>query len=238
MANVLLTSPKLSTFNQDDINLYYGKAAVLAVTHGVKGIGEPPHAPQYIVDVPYSTPLLRLCLSDPAGVRIKLSDFSESSIITASTQSKAINMPHIYRAPELVLRNPSVPSFSAEIWALGVLFHSVSTGGKPIFHDGGYDRSDDKLLKNIVLQLGKLPEPIWSMWDQRFKYFDQEGRALDKPTENTCRLRYENKVMIEEERILFERVLQTMLVLEPEKRVTIDKVVNSEFFVSHDIIHE
>lgn len=172
MGNILLTSPKLSALSEDDINLYYGAVARFPVDHGVRGVGEPPHVPRYIVDAPYLTPLLRLCLTNPADIRIKLSDFSESSIITASTQPKMINMAYIYRAPEVVLRNPSVPAFSVEIWALGVLFHSITTGGRPIFHDGGYNRSQDKLLTNIVRQLGKLPEPLWSMWDERFKYFD------------------------------------------------------------------
>lgn len=216
LGNILLTSPKLSALSYDDIALYYGEVAKCAVNYGVDSIGEPPHAPQYIVDTPDPTPLLRLCLRNPADVRIKVCDFSESSVITALTQPKSINMPYIYRAPEVVLKKPSVPAFSAEIWAVAVLFHCVSTGRRPVFQAGGLPQSEDELLKNIVLQLGKLPEPLWSAWDQRTKYFDEKGRSLDNSTKDTHSLRYRNTLICEEERVLFERMIQAMLILEPE----------------------
>ncbi|KAF5327183.1 hypothetical protein D9619_004391 [Psilocybe cf. subviscida] len=233
LGNILLTSPKLSSLSHDDITLYYGEVAKCAVNYGVDGIGEPPHAPQYIVDTPDPTPLLKLCLRNPADVRIKVCDFSESSVITASTRPKTINMPYIYRAPEVVLKKPSAPAFSAEIWALAVLFHCVSTGRRPVFQAGGLPQSEDELLKNIVLQLGKLPEPLWSAWDKRTEYFDEKGRSLDKSTKDTHSLRYRNTLICEEERVLFERMIQAMLVLEPEKRVTINDVVKSEWFVKY-----
>ena len=141
-------------------------------------------------------------------------------------------MPYIYRAPEVVLKKPFVPAFSAELWALAALFHFVSTG-RPIFQAGNFPPSEDALLKNIVLQLGKLPEPLWSTWEQRAKYFDEEGRSLDKSREDTCCLCYRNELINEEERVLFERMIQAMLVLEPEKRATIDDVVQSEWFVKY-----
>lgn len=72
-----------------------------------------------------------------------------------------INRLYIYRAPEVVLKKPSVPTFSAEIWALAVHFHRVSTGGRIIFPAANLRLSENELPKNIVLQLGQLPENLW-----------------------------------------------------------------------------
>jgi hypothetical protein len=58
---------------------------------------------------------------------------------------------------------------------------------------------------------------------------------VDESTEDTCRLRYENELISEEERVLFDRMIWTMLVLEPEKSASIDDVVKSasEWFVKY-----
>lgn len=92
-------------------------------------------------------------------------------------------------------------------------------------------RSEDEVLKNIVLLLGKLPEPIWFAWDKRMEYFDEIGKPLAKPSGDTRLVWFHSRIMSEEERVIFEKMILTMVVLEPEKRGTITDVMKSEWFV-------
>ncbi|KAF5310126.1 hypothetical protein D9619_010370 [Psilocybe cf. subviscida] len=233
MGNILLTSPKLSSLSNDDVEHYFGQVAKFVVKDGVEGVWKPPHAPQYIVCAPDPLPLLELCLSDPANVHVKLCDFSESSIVTPDGQPKKMNMPLMFRAPEVILTKPLMPALSTDIWALAVLFHVVSTGGRPIFKYKYHRHSEDDILKDIVLRLGKLPEPFWSAWDERAQFFDEDGRPLEESTEEAPLLWYRNKLIDDEERVLFEKMLRPMLMLEPTKRATIDDVLTSESFVKY-----
>jgi hypothetical protein len=37
----------------------------------------------------------------------------------------------------------------------------------------------DKVLKEVVPRVGKLPEPLWSDWEIRAVYLGQDGTSLD-----------------------------------------------------------
>ncbi|KAF5327327.1 hypothetical protein D9619_004016 [Psilocybe cf. subviscida] len=237
LKNILFNYPKLSSMSTGDITRYFGEVetADLKYPDNIGRDEAPPHAPLYYIGMPDPEPLLRLCLNDPTGVRIKICDFSESSIVTEEIQPKRANVPAIYRAPEVLLRRLSTPAFAADIWALAVLFYFIASGGQCLFLAQSPFRGafTDELLKEIVLCMGKLPEPLWSEWEARAQYFNEDG-ILDGQEAGTQPL-FQCRLLItdDEEFMLFEQVLTSMLILEPTMRATIDDVINSTWFVRY-----
>lgn len=134
-----------------------------------------------------------------------------------------------------MLGEPSLPSPPTDVWALAVLFHSLLTGGAGLFHSP-YGLADE-LLREMVLVLGKLPEPTWSAWANRGQFFDEDGKwmgdHIPPPAPSGMFLKLREGVMDDNERASFETMLRSMVMLQPEKRATMEDVVNSEWFVRY-----
>jgi serine/threonine-protein kinase SRPK3 len=75
-----------------------------------------------------------------------------------------------YSAPEVIF--DSKLSVYSDIWALGCVLFEIRSGGQ-LF--GDWIGTKDDVLRQIVQAFGKLPEPWWSMWDQRGAFFDDNG---------------------------------------------------------------
>jgi len=57
---------------------------------------------------------------------------------------------------------------------MGNLFHYLLSGGQELetsVISGRPNPTDDGVLKNTVLVLGKLSDPWWQRWEERRKYF-------------------------------------------------------------------
>ncbi|KAJ6558424.1 kinase-like domain-containing protein [Mycena vulgaris] len=238
LGNLLLYSPEIVAWSsQEDVEEYLGKPQLESLEYRPDTLPPilAPHIPQYYVYMSDPTPLLRLCLNDPTKAQVKICDFSESFIFDSSAApvQRSINSPVKYRAPEGLLDpQDCYPGPSTDIWALAVLFHMLFTGGCGIFPG----LKADQTLREMVILLGKLPEPYWSSsWGNRKLHFDDEGNWVGKagelPKVSGMFLKLGEETMCDEDRKLFEAMLRSMVVYDPEKRLTAEDVVQSPWFI-------
>ncbi|KAJ8514894.1 hypothetical protein ONZ45_g7631 [Pleurotus djamor] len=202
-----------------------------------------PHAPAYSVVTPYSEFLVHLCLDDPSQTSLRIADFSESYILDPQTQPLPLHAPDMYRPPEGLI--PSIheskvfSSHATDIWNLAVLFHVLFSGGCGLFACGlelwRPSQYEDVILCEMVSVLGRLPEPLWLRWSGRQKYFNDQGTWIgpvqSAPSGRFLRLFKGTMDDIEEK--AFETMLRGMVRYEGERRMTIDDVLNSEWFVKY-----
>ena len=136
----------------------------------------------------------------------------------------------LYRPPEALFDSYAAslyPPPAFDIWTLAVLFHILYTGGYGLFLEGG----DYVILCEMIWLIGKLPEPYWSSWENRKDYFDDEGNwrwngdPLTISSPSGMFLKTSDKAMNGEERRMFEDMLRSMVVYDPEKRITAETVV-------------
>ncbi|KAJ6463435.1 kinase-like domain-containing protein [Mycena sanguinolenta] len=183
-----------------------------------------PHLPQYLVPgVNENIEFLRRCLAKP---RVKLCDFSEG-YIPSLLQPPGLASPRILRPPEALLGDLPHATTESDIWALAVLVHYLFTGGCGLF----YDR-DDRMLQDMVLNLGKFPEPFWSRWKNRNQFFDEHGRSLDASVSSRFLKLRVAMAMPEggEEHVAFEALLKSMVRYDPQSRIPADQVIKSAWF--------
>ncbi|KAF7307321.1 Protein kinase [Mycena indigotica] len=127
-----------------------------------------PHKPRYLVEPVtqrLGSDLLQSCMIKPY---IKLCDFSES-YMTNMVDPPKFGSPHILRPPEGILTKLPHATLESDIWALAVAIYQLLTSGGLLFSE-----YDDSILEDMVLTLGKLPEPLWSKWANRACFFDEE----------------------------------------------------------------
>jgi serine/threonine protein kinase len=86
-----------------------------------------------------------------------------------------LGIPEIYRSPELLLNKTA--GLGSDLWALGCTLFEIRTGRK-LFNTIDVDADD--VLYNIVLLLGKLPEPWWTTWEGRKACSKDEGSATGR----------------------------------------------------------
>jgi serine/threonine-protein kinase SRPK3 len=83
-----------------------------------------------------------------------------------------------YRAPEM--RFEDAYTTATEVWSLGCLLFEIRSGA-PFFDT--WFCTDDVMVHRIVRLLGKLPEPWWSSWSGRSKFYHESGEPLQVPHE-------------------------------------------------------
>jgi len=248
LGNLLLYSPRMAAWSaQTDVEEYLGKPRQRQLELGgtAKGIVAPvtPNAPTYTITVPNQTLLLKLCLNLAQTVNIKICDFSESFILTRPSQcQRTVGIPRLYRPLEALFDSYAdslclTPAL--DIWTMAVLFHILYTGGCGLFLSG----RDDTILREMVRLIGMLPEPYWSSWENKKEYFDDEGNWRWKGDPRTLStssgkfLKLSDKAMGGEERRMFEDMLRSMVVYDPEKRITAKEVVARLSMINSLSIH-
>ncbi|KAL0947757.1 hypothetical protein HGRIS_013835 [Hohenbuehelia grisea] len=243
--NMLLHSDKIqAAFKEGPLEKYLGKPLIRKLE--IRGdpdapVPSSPHVPAYCVIQPDPTPLLQLCFADPSHIRIKICDFSESHVVDPSadykTQPKILFSPHIFRAPEGLIPNArdtqAISSFASDVWCLAVVYHLMLTGNA-VFCSS--DLEDD-ILCEMVLALGPLPEPLWSGWPNRKQFFDDHGNWIPMYFPDTFSgvipKIYDNELKDLEEERLFGSLLRDMVDYNPELRLTIGEVMESDWFVKY-----
>ncbi|TDL22493.1 kinase-like protein [Rickenella mellea] len=227
-SNILLYSPRIASWSEEDVKKYLGKP-VKDFLQSVDGtpLEDDPSRPKYLVPLPEKSSFLRLCFEHP---HVKICDFSEAFIPTIPHPRK-LATPRLFRPPEGLLGILPHATLETDIWALAVLMHAIFTGGCGLFLDG----RDDRILREMVLLLGKLPEPWWSLWAKRSEVFDEEGKLLSTHVKETSSSGMFLKVSIgdSEERRNFEELLRSMVRYEPHRRITAEDVVKSHWFVKY-----
>jgi len=175
--NVLLYAPVVKTWASiADVDAYMNEPQLEPLRmHPSGDLASPsPHRPRYTVFGLLSTRMTRACFEDPQRVCVKLVDFGEAFVV-ASPQvavARTLHIPPSYAAPEVLLRMPV--NLSADIWALAVLVHDLVSCGWPLFARVS-EVQPDRVLAGIVLRHGRLPNNLWTAWENRSRFFDDAG---------------------------------------------------------------
>ena len=132
-----------------------------------------------------------------------------------------------YRSPENILVGKS--SYPNDIWALGCTLYEMLTG-KILFNPDKdkYFSRDDYHLKEIETFCGKFPSDFIKTTKNYKKYFSSKTKLIcDKNLLNN-KLEVLKEKMSEEQYIFIYKILQKMLQIDPNKRITIKEL--SKYF--------
>ena len=186
LGNVLYHSPALESLfkSREKTKDLLGEPTLLEPRFYSKA--SPPESsqrvPRYLVYRLSITPILQLIADDPSQSHIKLCDFGESSFHDPGSTGahRKLNCPRVYAAPEVIFDELVSPA--SDVWAMGNLLHYILSGGQEMGSSvisGRPNPTDEEVLKNIVLVLGKLPDRWWQRWEERRKYFDEEASPAE-----------------------------------------------------------
>lgn len=92
---------------------------------------------------------------------------------------------------------------------------------------------EDELLCEMVLVLGRLPEPLWSRWTHRHQYFDDQCNYIGtkrRPLSQSWKFSKFGDCVTdgEKERKLFETMLREMVDYDSQRRMKAVEIVNSD----------
>jgi serine/threonine-protein kinase SRPK3 len=138
-------------------------------------------------------------------------------------------------------------STASDIWGLACTIFEIRAGFSLFDSSFAYRAS---VLRNIVLMLGKLPEPWWSAFEERHEWFEGNGEPKPPGKKSTIREKLrmigdkdtppdadEGPViepvgtrLDEGELVLLSDLLEKMLKYSPEERITIREVVHHPWF--------
>ncbi|RDA88467.1 hypothetical protein CP532_6626 [Ophiocordyceps camponoti-leonardi (nom. inval.)] len=182
-------------------------------------------------------PARKFTLSD---VGLLLGDFGEA-FAPASSEPRLgadCHIPAGSLPPDAHLQ-PDVPlSFSSDIWSLALAIWYIFAG-IPLF-GSCFDCPDD-VMDQMIDNLGPLPNGWWEKWEKRTEYYNDDGTkkgryvdsGLDKRFEKAQDLRRKRNIgeAGPEETVVFFDLMRRMLKYEPEERLTINEVLQSEWMV-------
>ena len=197
-----------------------------------------PQAPRELVaSTPYSFPSF-------LEENIFVIDFGQSFEIKAPPKGYQASTVIHYFPPEY--RFDNVASLASDIWGLACTIFEIRAG-RSLFTTFFGAHSD--IMWDNVLTLGKMPEPWWSAFEERHRWFEENGRpkfrlktsireklemigvedtppeADDGPMIEAVGTRLEEK-----EVVLLNDLLEKMLKYRPEERITIREVVQHPWF--------
>lgn len=176
----------------------------------------------------------------PSEAQLLLTDFGESFSPLAENRYDS-NSARAIRPPEVRFGPAKQPLFfSHDIWSLACTIWEIFTDNRlfePFF------ASRDDITAEQVIVLGKLPPELWEKWEARHKYFTETGEYINpnrKLSSVSWEDRFEKHIQStwrehgvagfgEEEKAAFLDMMRSMLSFQPEKRVTIQGVLNSEW---------
>ncbi|EEH41372.2 kinase domain-containing protein [Paracoccidioides lutzii Pb01] len=245
LANILLRLP----LDMQDMTLeqLHARTGEPAKEHVVREDGTPldPGVPSEVV-VPVWLGLSsdEISLADSA---IMIADFGEA-FDPQGTRPFSAHTPLLLAPPESRFAEPGESddhlSFPGDIWTLACSIWDVFGSGPPF---EAFPVTLDEVTIEHVEMLGKLPDRWWSKWEERSNWFE-DGH---KNVKETLRQWYGNSTrdwtqrfteyirhprerkrfdtFSTEEENAFCDMMKSMLVLEPSKRATIEKVVGCEW---------
>ncbi|KAH8170580.1 protein kinase domain-containing protein [Sarocladium implicatum] len=108
---------------------------------------------------------------------VYLVDLGEAFHLDAPT-SKGLGTPASYCAPECHFDRAATTK--TDIWALACTIFEIRAGYS--LFETFMGAFEDEVVQQIVVMLGKLPEPWWSKWTFRDAFWDQDGKPLDGET--------------------------------------------------------
>ncbi|KAI5849148.1 kinase-like domain-containing protein [Tricharina praecox] len=175
-----LTIPGVDSWTPEELRKYFGEPSKLIMQdlcnrHRFGGRRyEPrpsPQRPEYLVESPPLIQLTSLCLESPG---IKITTFNTAFYyIEGDEVHKTILTQPSFASPEIQCHDVLTPA--CDIWSLGcVLHHIFSNNYMWVPLTGCYQ---DTLI-DLTLCFAKLPEPWWSRWSDRARYFNEYGHLM------------------------------------------------------------
>lgn len=122
-------------------------------------------APKYLVRPINMTAISRQYLTD----QVCIIDFGES--YDPLTPPELLGIPPTYSSPELLFHE--LPGIASDIWALACTLFEIRSG-QQLFQ--GMFGDEDDIIMQMVQLFGKFPEPWWSSWVNRDRWFDEKGK--------------------------------------------------------------
>lgn len=101
---------------------------------------------------------------------VLLIDFGQSILAHRIPPDYKLATPMEYLAPEAFF--DSKISVASDVWALACAIYEIRAG-HPLFED--FFNDHDVVFKAMVETLGKFPDPWWSSWENRGKWFNEKG---------------------------------------------------------------
>ena len=184
------------------------------------------HAPEYAVP-PFSPDgLLPLCLADPC---IKIVDFGEA-FFPAKYIPQGLSTPPCFASPEV--RFHGIVGPASDVWSLACLLKLVLSD-RLLF--GTYGGHKDEVLVDMVRTFGKLPDRWWNQWENRAKYFAEDGTRLAGDQRDWTKQVDLKTLLLEktsgaickfepEEMVAFEGIIHGMVRYEPGERISAQEV--------------
>lgn len=164
-SNILLSaSDRVLAWSDTEVYAYLGEPETETIT---TSDGQPAgsHTPaELVAPVKLDTPLLE--------ENIVISDFGQSYIAAATPPSYEPATLLNYISPDARFENRA--GFEADIWSLACAMFEIRAGF-PLFES--FLGSDADILRQTVELLGRLPDPWWDTFEERSRWFGEDGRA-------------------------------------------------------------
>ncbi|KAL8708418.1 MAG: hypothetical protein Q9220_006708 [cf. Caloplaca sp. 1 TL-2023] len=164
-------------------------------------------------------------------------DFGEAYDMT-SGNPETLNTPTSLSPPEKLLSKGTI-GLAADVWTLGCTLVEI-LGSRFVCSPWLPDK--DTTMRDIVCAVGKPSESWWEAWENRHRYFKEDGtwcRIRDNGQPLTPSPSLESIVsnlreksdekFDEEERGALLQMLRGMLTIDPEQRFTMEDVINSQW---------
>jgi len=136
----------------------------------ISGESPAPSGPEYLVEGLSLDRLDARFISD----HVSIIDFGESYDMHSPPEDLGITAS--FRSPELLFDNTI--GVGCDLWALACTIYEVRTRS-PLFEN--FMDDDDEVIMQMVPLLGKLPEPWWSSWKARERWYKVDRTPLVNP---------------------------------------------------------
>ncbi|KAI1283412.1 kinase-like protein [Xylaria sp. FL0933] len=239
-SNILVKLANLDQLPEDKLISVLGEPQK-AYVRAESGEDLPASSPQYLTIPADTSRLGDEYLTD----QICIIDFGESFPISSPPED--LGIPENYLPPEVLLEGQeNAIGPACDLWALGCTLFEIRQQ-IPLFY---MIHDKDELLAEMVRFFGNLPEPWWDKWEPRGDFFDNQGKwiryrysdeewslevALSKPQE-IFRMGSDNNgaarktlTTSKAEQSLMADLLYKLLRYEPQKRLSVQEVLDHEW---------
>lgn len=238
-ANILIRLASLDHLSETEIFELFGEPYTSDVKMA-SGEEVPNSAPRYLVDTADFSRLGPEYLTE----KITLIDFSEA--YRMSSPPSDLGIPEEYLPPEVIFKSEGTIGVGCDIWALACTLYEIRSQ-IPLFY---MPTDEDDHISEMVCNFGKLPEPWWSKWKNRAKFFDEDGAhvpsarmmidgkpwsleaSLDTQREMGGHFGSEKRIFRipgDEQKVLAD-LLRTLCVYDTSKRPSVQEVLRHEWF--------
>ena len=217
----------------EDVCSHLGKPFVEDVPEELQG----PGFPKYFVLCVDERRWWELCIRWSMVPTIKIIDFSEASFAKPGEAiDKELHTAINTAAPEAVFGDLVTPA--VDVWAVGcIIFGSMAD--HPLWCAMW---SNDEIIVQWVLALGRFPDRWWNAWSSSNQYFNEEGDLLaeqeklkqpdsaieERVVNLTCQIENEPAQWVgnEQEMAEYKRLMLAIFKLEPAERITAEEAAD------------